>query len=128
VNKRFREENVEVVVNANPPFVRFYTEEEYVAAPTCTNRIDGEVTLPLEALCYAVESHPTSLLSACTSRYTTSRCQENFTNTTFVNLLTSGRNPPFVVFDGTKTKDAKCPERTLAFQYKYYQTSAPWCR
>ena len=43
INKRFRDENVDVVVNADQTFCRFHLEEEYVAAPKGIKRVGGMV-------------------------------------------------------------------------------------
>ena len=44
---------------------------------------------------------------------------------TAVELQSSQMLPPFVVFDGTKLKTAKNPERTLAHKYRNWRNSKP---
>ena len=51
--------------------------------------------------------------------------KKGFTNMTAVELLSSSMLPPFVVFDGTKLKTAKNPERTLAHKYRNWRNSKP---
>ena len=43
MNKTFREENVDVVVNGDQTFVKFCPEEEEVVAPKGIKRIGGKV-------------------------------------------------------------------------------------
>ena len=42
INKIFKDENVDVVVNADQSFVRLFMEEDYVAAQKGTQRIGGK--------------------------------------------------------------------------------------
>ena len=44
INKKFKDDNVDIVRNADQTFVQFFMEEEYVAAPTGTKRIGGKVS------------------------------------------------------------------------------------
>jgi len=93
----FKEKEVEVMLNMDQTFVNFYIEETHVIAPKGTKRVGGKISAEVK---------------------------KGFTLMVIVNMLTSEIDAPFLVYDGTKMKDAKYPERTLAYKYKNWRGSA----
>ena len=49
IHQKFSDAGVDVVLNADHTFVRFYPEEEYVLAPMGVKRIDGKIELDEKA-------------------------------------------------------------------------------
>ena len=82
IRKRFADENVDVACNSDQTFLRFYPDKETVIAPKGTKRIGGKIKSDAKA---------------------------GFTSMVTVNLGTSCMDPPFVVYNGTKLKDARNP-------------------
>ena len=97
LRNKFREANVDVMLNADQTFVNFYPEESVVVAPTGTNRVGGRVKADVKA---------------------------GFTAMVSCNMLTSKMDPPFVVYNGMKLKDAQRPETTLAWKHRNWRNSA----
>ena len=79
----------DVIVNADQTFLRLYMENDTVLAPVGTKRVGGKVHADKKA-------GITAMLAV-----------EMFSN----KIL-----PAFLVFNGTKKKDAKFPQRTLDFK------------
>ena len=98
--ERFRAAEVEVVLNADQTFVKFFMEEETVVAPTNIKRVGGMVKADVK---------------------------KGFTAMVAVNLKTSEMEPPFVVFTGTKLINAKYPLRTLAHKHRNWRQSGNGC-
>ena len=98
IQKRFKEENVDVVINADQTFVNFFMEETEVVAPKGIKRVGGKVKVEVK---------------------------KGFTLMVACNLETSKIEAPFAVFDGTKLCGAKHPERTLAHKHRNWRNSAP---
>ena len=96
--KLFKDEGCTIVLNADQTFVNFYPEEQVVAAPKGVNRVGGRVKADVKA---------------------------GFTAMVSVNMATSKMDPPFVVYNGTKLKDAVHPAQTLAWKYRNWRHSAP---
>ena len=91
IQKRFKEEEVEVVLNADQTFVNFFMEEKEVVAPVGTKRVGSKIKADVK---------------------------KGFTFMVTCNTETSKIEAPFVVFDGTKLTQAKYPQRTLAWKLK----------
>jgi hypothetical protein len=98
ITKRFKDEEVDVVLNADQTFVNFYMEETEVVAPTGIKRVGGRVKAEVK---------------------------KGFTAMVAVNLKTSEMDPPFVVYNGTKLSSARNPERTLWYKHRNWRNSAP---
>ena len=98
IQKSYKEANVQVTINADQTFVKFFMEEAQVVAPTGTKRIGGKIKADVK---------------------------KGFTLMVACNKETSLMEPPFSVFDGTKLCTAKNPERTLAWKYRNWRGSAP---
>ena len=94
LSKLFQDEKVEVLMNANQTFVYFYPEEYVVVAPKSTKRVSGRFKPDGKA---------------------------GFIAMVTVNLGTSQMDAPFVVYNGTKLKDAKNPKSTLAYRYRHWR-------
>ena len=97
LRKLFKDENVDVMLNADQTFVNFYPEEDVVVAPKGVRRVGGRVKADVKA---------------------------GFTAMVSCNLLTSKMDPPFVVYNGTKLKDARYREQTLAWKWRNWRNSA----
>ena len=95
---RFKEENIQVTINADQTFVNFFMEEKVVVAPTGTKRIGGKIKAD-------VKKGFTLMVGCC--------------------LETGQMEPPFAVFDGTKLCTAKFKERTLAWKHRNWRHSVP---
>ncbi|KAL7539007.1 hypothetical protein ACHAWF_006267 [Thalassiosira exigua] len=86
IQKRFSNEGVQVTINADQTFIKFYMEEDVVVAKTGTKRVDGKIKADVK---------------------------KGFTLMVVVNMEASQMEPPFSVFDGTKLCKSKRPESTL---------------
>jgi hypothetical protein len=91
VRKVFKEADVDIVVNADQTFLRFYPEQEYVLAPKGCKRVGGKVKTDEKAGC-------TLMVSA--------------------ELNSSRLLPPFIVMNGTKKINAKNLQQTLWWRYR----------
>eukprot|EP00956_Cyclotella_meneghiniana_P024783 scaffold50391_cov37-Cyclotella_meneghiniana.AAC.1 len=91
VRKVFIEAGVDVVVNADQTFIKFYPEVEYVLAPSGAKRVGGKMNADDKA---------------------------GFTVMVTAELNASKLLPPFIVYNGTKKKDAQDLERTLWWKYR----------
>jgi hypothetical protein len=102
IRKVLREAEVDIVVNADHTFLRFYPEQEYVLAPTGCKRVGGKrIKTDEKAGC-------TLMVSA--------------------ELNSSSLLPPFVVLNGTKKVNAKELQRTNWWKYRDWNTRpGPFC-
>ena len=98
IRERFKEEDVEVTINADQTFVNFFMEETQVVAPKGTKRVGGKIKADVK---------------------------KGFTLMVACNMDTSKIEAPFSVFNGTKLCKAKYPERTLAYKHRDWRNLAP---
>lgn len=85
IRKLLREANVDVVINADQTFLKYYPEMDMVLAPTGAKRIGGKINVNEKA----------GITCMVSADYYSSRLM-----------------PPFLVFDGIKRVDAKNPQMT----------------
>ena len=93
----FQHAHVEIMVNADQTFVKFYMEEECVIAPSGTKRVGGRIKADDKA---------------------------GFTLMVVVNLTTSEVEAPFIVYTGTKLSDAVRPEQVSHFTSNLYASNS----
>lgn len=93
-----KEAKVEVVINADQTFIRYYPESDYVCAPKGAKRIGGNLS---------------------------SNEKSGFTLMVGAELNSSSLVAPFVVFDGTKKKSARNLQQTSWWKYRNWKSEAP---
>ena len=98
IKQVFKEAQVDIVINSDQTFIRFFPEMEFVLAPSGAKRVGGKIN---------------------------TNEKSGFTVMVSCELNSSTMLDPFIVFDGTKKQDAKDLHRTKWWKYRNWRMDAP---